>query len=70
MEDKRVIERFNALTDDWKEIPFNTLMVGDIFRIFDNGERYVDKSNGNNVWIATSEPYLNEDSIWTIQTLY
>jgi hypothetical protein len=47
-----------------------SLRIGDAFRFFDNGERYVNKLDGNNVWIATSEPYVNKDGINTIDTLY
>ena len=51
-------------------IEFEKLKDGDIFRIFDDGERYVNKDDGNNVWIAVEEPYLNGDGIWTIDTIY
>ena len=27
-------------------------------------------ADGNNVWIAVGEPYLNGDGIWTIDTIY
>lgn len=66
----RIIEKFNRAINIWEEIKFEKLIDGDIFRIFDNGERYVNKSDGNNVWVAIGEPYLNEDNVWTIKTIY
>lgn len=66
----RVVERFNRETGLWEEIEFKKLVIGDIFRFFDDGERYVNKADGNNVWIATGIPVLNKDNIWAIDTLY
>lgn len=66
----RVVERFNRETGLWEEIEFKKLVIGDIFRFFDDGERYVNKTDGNNVWIATGIPFLNKDNIWAIDTLY
>lgn len=66
----RLIERFNKEINKWEEIEFKNLIPGDIFRIFDNGERYINKTDGNNVWITKGKPYLNEDEIWTVDTLY
>jgi hypothetical protein len=66
----RVIERYNRDNSIWEEVAFQTLTIGDAFRIFDNSERYINKTDGNNVWITTGEPYLNTENIWTIDTLY
>jgi hypothetical protein len=66
----RMIEKYNKKTNHWDYIEFEKLKDGDIFRIFDDGERYVNKDDGNNVWIAVGEPYLNGDGIWTIDTIY
>lgn len=66
----RIIEKFNKETKVWEEIEFPALVNGDIFRIIDDGERYINKADGNNVWIATGDPYLNKDEIWAIDTLY
>lgn len=66
----RVIEKYNCNFYLWEEIEFHNLITGDVFRIFDNGERYINKEDGNNVWITTGEPYLNTENIWTIDTLY
>jgi hypothetical protein len=66
----RTIEIFNKYNGKWEDIDFQHLVNGDIFRIFDGGERYINKEDGNNIWIATGNPYLNEDKIWTINTLY
>lgn len=66
----RVIEKYNRSSYLWEEIEFHNLIIGDVFRIFDNNERYINKTDGNNVWIATGEPYLNAENIWAIDTLY
>ena len=70
----RITERFNKKTGIWEEIDFKKLKRGDIFRFFDDGERYVNKKDGNNVWIAISKPYVhpapNPEKILTIDTLY
>ena len=68
--DKRIVEIFNKEKSAWEEIEFSNLEVGSIFRFFDNGERYVNKNDGNNVWVATSKPYLNDDGVLQIDTLY
>lgn len=67
---ERIIERYNKKTNDWEVINFEELIKNDVFRIFDNGERYINSSDGNNVWIAKSEPYLNKDGVYIIDTLY
>jgi len=69
MEERR-IEKFVSDEGKWVAIPFEKLHKDDVFRIFDNGERYVNKEDGNNVWIATGEPYLNKDGVYAIDTLY
>ncbi len=66
----RTVEKFDVGELQWVEIPFETLVEGDVFRFFDDGERYVNKADGNNVWIATSLPYINDEGVWAITTLY
>lgn len=66
----RIIGVFNKKTGFWDTVEFKDLKNDDIFRIFDNGERYVNPKDGNNVWIATSDPYQNIEGILTIDTLY
>lgn len=68
--DGRVIEKYNNKKREWEVIDFENLHKNDVFRIFDNGKRYINKADGNNVWIATNEPFLNDDSFWSIDTLY
>ena len=70
MEHERTIERFDKESGKWMETKFSNLTNGDIFRIFDLGERYVNTKDGNNVWIAKGDPFLNKDNIWAIHTLY
>lgn len=53
----------------WKNIEFSQLSKGDNFRMFEaTGEEVVD-NNSNTVFYSTSEPYKNNDGIWTIDTL-
>lgn len=53
----------------WKEISFMELNKGDNFRMFEsNGDPVIDK-NGNTIFYSTSEPYKNNDSVWSIDTL-
>jgi len=66
----RRVERFNKETGCWDEAEFKNLIIGDIFRLFDDEERYVNNIDGNNVWIAKCEPYIDNDGIWVINTLY
>jgi len=70
MEDGRDVEIYSKNFGTWIDIPFTSLRVGDAFRMFDNGQRYINVMDGNNVWIATSNPYVNKDGIYTIDTLY
>lgn len=71
-EHEREIEYFRKDSCEytgWTSISFTSLKDGDIFRIFDLGERYADPDTGNNIWIAVGEPYL-KNGVWTIDTLY
>lgn len=53
----------------WKEISFMELNKGDNFRMFEsNGDIVLDRE-GNTVFYSTSEPYKNEEGIWSIETL-
>ena len=66
----RRTERLNKETKNWDCVEFQELKDGDVFRLFDNEERYINKADGNNVWIAKGIPYLNNDNIWTVDTIY
>jgi len=68
--DGRTIQRFNIETSSWEDVSFENLVDKDIFRIFDLNERYVNQNDGNNVWIAIGNPYLNDDGIYSIKTVY
>ena len=65
----RKIEVFNETHSKWVEIDFESLKDRDIFRIRDNEKRHIDE-DGNNIWIAKSSPYLNKDSILTVDTVF
>lgn len=49
----------------WQDIEFMNLKPRDIFKIYDNGKRFVD-TNGHDEWIVTSLPYINENGILTV----
>ncbi|HLO11191.1 MAG TPA: hypothetical protein VK190_02920 [Pseudoneobacillus sp.] len=52
---------------EWTVIPFDHLKKGDTFKLIEaNGEVVMD-SNEKTEFIATSEPYINDDGVWTVQ---
>lgn len=51
----------------WKEIDFNELSKGDNFRLFEPSGESVSDQSGNEIFYSTSEPYKNDDGIWTIE---
>lgn len=53
--------------NQWVDIEFQNLKHEDKFRLFDNGERFVD-SRGHSEWIACSDSYFKDDN-WTIDIL-
>jgi len=66
---KRKFQRF--IKQEWEDIEFKDLKIGNIFRIFDNGKRYSDPATDDNVWIASSDSYYDlEDNVLKIDTLY
>jgi len=62
----RVIERYNRIVKMWFKVDLKDLREGNIFRIYDNEKRYINRLNGSSVWIATGDPYQNDTGIWTI----
>lgn len=71
MEDtNRIVEIFSCENKEWEKKDFIDLKSGDIFRISDGNERYVNSNTGDNIWIATGEPYENHDGVLTVETLY
>ena len=66
----RIVEIFDEQTKLWREVEFSQLCEGDIFRIFDDDGRYINQVDGNNVCIAMGSPYINNDGILTVKTLY
>jgi hypothetical protein len=51
--------------EDWVDFKFKSLVKGDVFRIFDNGELFVN-SQGESEFIVAGDPYLNDDGIWQV----
>lgn len=48
----------------WKEIPFENLKPGNVFRLWDNG-RFHD-SAGDTIFICMSLPYVGPDGTQTV----
>lgn len=42
----------------WAPKDFTDLHKGDVFKIYDGETRYTDLKTGDNVWMASSEPFL------------
>ena len=47
----------------WVEKDFNELHKGDLFKIYDGDTRYTDLNTGDNVWMASSEPFIADGHI-------
>lgn len=65
----RKIEFFNFENNEWQPREMKNLEIGNIFKIFDDKERYVNKATGDTIWIAKSDPYLKND-IWCVKTYF
>jgi len=44
----------------WTPKDFTDLHKGDVFKIYDGETRYTDLNTGDNVWMASSEPFQSE----------
>lgn len=67
----RKFERYDKSTKQWEEVEFQDLKINDIFRIFDNNERYFDPETDNNIWVVDSNPYCDlKTNELKVDTLY
>lgn len=65
MEDKREVEMYIENINQWIPCNFTVIRKGYKFRLYDkNG--YLVKDDGRSEFVAKSDPYLNEDNIWTV----
>jgi hypothetical protein len=66
MSDNMIVEV--SVNGDWKVVLFEEMMIGDTFRMRDpyTHEIYFNENN-KSTFIATSNPFLNEDGVWTIE---
>jgi hypothetical protein len=55
-------------SNKWLDINFEDLKSGDEFRLYDDEDIVIDKK-GRSSWIASSNPYFNEDNILKIDIL-
>lgn len=51
----------------WKEINFEELKAGNIFRMFNSDGTPVKDRDGNKIFIAISEPFLTEDNVLAVE---
>ena len=51
--------------NSWKEITFDKLREGDVFRIFESNGKEVIGNRCQTIFKATSNPY-GSDGVWTI----
>lgn len=54
----RVFEVYDNEQCKWIEIDIKSLKKGDLFRIFDDGIRYVNKEDGRTTWTVIGNHYL------------
>lgn len=65
----RLIEEF--INGEWHETQIQKLHISSIFRLFENDDRKypVSDSDGNTIFEAKSEPVINNDGVWGINTV-
>lgn len=77
---EKVYYKYNIPNRQWEQFQLEDLKIGDIFIVYEVrnvqvptkanlGVRFID-SGGNNVWVASSDPYKDKNGIYTIDTLY
>lgn len=57
------------VNNEWKEIKFKDLKEDDIFRLFESTGEQVFGDNNQTEFIASSNAFLNEDDIWSVNIL-
>ncbi len=76
----RVFYKYNSTKMRWEQYQLEDLKTGDVFIVYEVrdvqvptksklGVRFID-SGGNNVWVASSDPYKDKEGFLTINTLY
>ena len=51
----------------WIDIKIDDLKDGDIIRIFDDNERYINEIDNSNTWKVKGACYTNKDGIKTVK---
>lgn len=64
MNNERIVLKKNNFT--WQDINFSDLKDGDIFSLFEPSGEQVVGNNGEKEFIATSDAFLNDDGIWSV----
>lgn len=55
----RICEVYNDRAQQWVKTDFDELVIGNLFRLFDNGERYICKEDGSDMWVVVGRPFIN-----------
>ena len=66
MKEQRKVMRLDENNYKWEEIDFCDLRDGDTFQLYDRDGSLVKDEYGQYKFLATSDPYLNEEKTWTI----
>ena len=67
---QRQIFVFNPLGKRWELTEFENIHDGDLFKIIQDGVRYINKDNGDSIWVANGAPYRGSSGDWEIKTYY
>jgi hypothetical protein len=59
----RIVEVYDFEREEWLEVPFEDIQHGDLFRLFDGEDRYVNSNNDSNAWVVSGSPYINTNGI-------
>lgn len=62
---KRLV--YKQLGNLWVKTEMKLLNIGDIFKMYDPGDKIVTDKDNNSIFIVTDEPY-EKDGVWGVQS--
>lgn len=68
MKEERIVYKLDE-NNEWVLVLFKDLKSGELFKMFEPDFVPVSTSDGRTNFRACSNPYLNEDDVWQIDTL-
>ena len=72
MDEKTITERtvwvFDFQLGKWVKTQFSELEPGNIFKMIDGKDRYIDYNTGDSIWIADDYPAIDPDGTLSIKT--